>query len=283
MTPVALALWAIESRYAEPLTLDDVANAAGLSRFGLARAFLHGTGQTAMGYCRARRLSEAAKLLAGGAPDILQVALDHGYGSHEAFTRAFRDQFGITPEKVRARASLHGLNLQEPLQMLDTPKMPLAPPRFEERPAMLVAGLRQFFAFSEIPEIPQIWRRFGPYVGTFPTKPGGAYGVCLSDPDRPDGFDYLAGVAVPDADDLPPGFATIRLPAARHAVFRHDGHVSGVNATCAAIFAEWLPQSGFSAAPGPVSLVEHYGAGFDPVTGLGGLDLWVPVADRASP
>lgn len=277
MTPVALALWVIESRYAGPLTLDGIAQAAGLSRFGLARAFLHRTGQTVMGYCRARRLSEAAKKLAAGAPDILGLALDHGYGSHEAFSHAFRDQFGLTPEQVRARRSLQGLAIQEPLRMLDTPKTPLAPPRIEDRPAMLVAGLKQFFTYTEIPEIPQLWRRFNPFFGTFPTKPGGAYGVCLNDPERSDGFDYLACVEAPGTDDLPRAFASYRLPAATYAVFRHEGHVSGVNATCAAIFSDGLPQSGLRPAEGPIGLVEHYDEGFDPVTGLGGLDLWVPV------
>ena len=56
-----------------------------------------------MRYARARRLTEAARVLAKGAPDILNVALEADYGSHEAFTRAFRDHFGMTPEAVRTR------------------------------------------------------------------------------------------------------------------------------------------------------------------------------------
>ena len=51
-----------------------------------------------MRYMRGRRLSEAARVLANGGADILTVALDFGYGSHEAFTRAFRrSQFGVNP------------------------------------------------------------------------------------------------------------------------------------------------------------------------------------------
>ena len=57
-----------------------------------------------------------AQALAGGAPDILAVALDAGYGSHEAFTRAFRDQFGVTPERC-ARRHLDQLDLVEPILM----------------------------------------------------------------------------------------------------------------------------------------------------------------------
>jgi AraC family transcriptional regulator len=96
MNPAERALWYIESHFARDISLDDVASVGGVTRYHMTRAFAAMTGMPVMAYARARRLSEAAKVLAKGAPDILAVALDAGYGSHEAFTRAFRDQFGIT-------------------------------------------------------------------------------------------------------------------------------------------------------------------------------------------
>src|SRR5262245_13840586 len=101
--PIARALWFVESHFAQEITLDDVAAVAGVSRYHLSRTFSLATGTGLMAYVRARRLSEAAKSLAAGAPDILAVALDCGYGSHEAFSRAFREQFDLTPEAVRTR------------------------------------------------------------------------------------------------------------------------------------------------------------------------------------
>ena len=117
MNPAQKALWYIESHLAEPLTLDDVAGVAGVSRFHLVRAFATATGISVMRYVRARRLSKAAQALAAGAPDILSLALEADYGSHEAFTRAFRDHFGVTPEMVRAATCLDRLKLQEPIVM----------------------------------------------------------------------------------------------------------------------------------------------------------------------
>jgi AraC family transcriptional regulator len=102
MNPVEKALWYIESHFADEISLDDVARVAGVSRFHLVRAFQAATGRPVMRHVRGRRLTEAARVLADGAPDILAVALDAGYGSHEAFTRGFRDQFGLPPEAVRA-------------------------------------------------------------------------------------------------------------------------------------------------------------------------------------
>src|SRR4029077_12288569 len=111
MNPAQRALWFIESHLADELTLDEIAGVAGISRFHMVRAFAAATGFSVMRYVRARRLTEAARALAKGAPDILTLALDADYGSHEAFTRAFRDHFGVTPEAVRAEGCVNHLKL----------------------------------------------------------------------------------------------------------------------------------------------------------------------------
>src|ERR1700676_2406936 len=117
MNPVGKALWYIESHFAAEISLADVAAIGGVSRYHMTRAFGFATGRSVMNYVRGRRLSEAARSLSVGAPDILAVALDAGYGSHEAFTRAFRDQFGLTPEAVRACGNLDEIKLMEPIKM----------------------------------------------------------------------------------------------------------------------------------------------------------------------
>src|SRR5215510_2296781 len=143
MNPAQKALWYIESHLTTPLSLDEISDIAGVSRFHLVRAFAAATGYSVMRYVRARRLTEAARALAAGAPDILHVALDADYGSHEAFTRAFRDHFGITPETVRAATCLDAIKLQEPILMDSTVFDKIAPPRFETAKAMLVAGVSE--------------------------------------------------------------------------------------------------------------------------------------------
>ncbi|MDO8351933.1 MAG: AraC family transcriptional regulator, partial [Aestuariivirga sp.] len=106
MTPVGKALGYIESHFNEAISLDDIAGVAGVSRFHMSRAFSVATGQSILAYIRGRRLTEAARKLASGAPDILSVALEASYNSHEAFTRAFGLQFGVTPETLRSRGTL---------------------------------------------------------------------------------------------------------------------------------------------------------------------------------
>src|SRR5689334_18537761 len=98
-----------------PLSLNDIAHACGVSRSHLAHAFGSATGLSVIKYLRARRLSRAAYALAHGAPNILSVALDAGYNSHEAFTRAFREQFSVPPERLREQHSFNELQMTHPL------------------------------------------------------------------------------------------------------------------------------------------------------------------------
>ena len=142
MESVQKALWFMEGRFRADVSLDELSRAAGISRYHFAHVFARATGQSAMRYMRGRRLSEAARVLANGGPDILTVALDFGYGSHEAFTRAFRDQFGLTPESVRAQRHLDNVNLVEAIKMDDGVITTLAPPRIEQRGLLLIAGPR---------------------------------------------------------------------------------------------------------------------------------------------
>ena len=114
-------------------------------------------------YVRARRLSEAAKALVLGAPDILAVALNAGYGSHEAFTRAFGQQFGLTPEQLRAQANFDNIKLQEAIRMDQAPITPLAAPRIVTRGALLIFGLGERCRSNA--GIPAQWGRFVPYLG----------------------------------------------------------------------------------------------------------------------
>jgi AraC family transcriptional regulator len=126
-----------ESHIREAFWLVDVARVSGLSRFHTARNFSSIVGPPVLDFARARVLGEAARLPADDAPDILQVALAVGYGWHEAFTRAFRDQFGLTPEDVRARRSLANLPITEPIRMPDQPAKTMMPDRFVAGATML--------------------------------------------------------------------------------------------------------------------------------------------------
>jgi AraC family transcriptional regulator len=277
MNPAQKALWYIESHLADELSLDEISGVAGVSRFHMVRSFAAATGLSVMRYVRARRLSEAARALAAGAPDILTLALDADYGSHEAFTRAFRDQFGLTPETVRGLACIDDIELQEPIQMESSFTENLAPPRFEVSRPLLVAGVGERYNHENGAGIPGQWQRFHQAVADIPGRIGKvAYGVCCNGDDAGN-FDYIAGVEVSDFSDLPRPFFRVRIPEQRYAVFTHHEHISTIRRSINTIWNQWLPASGLKLADAPT--FERYDENFDPVAGNGGFEIWVPVRE----
>lgn len=278
MNPAQKALGYIESHLAGPLTLDEISAVAGVSRFHLVRAFAAATGLSVMRYARARRLSNAARALSAGAPDILGLALDADYSSHEAFTRAFRDHFGVTPEMVRAATCLEHLKLQEPIVMISTALDHLKAPRFETGKALLVAGIGERCTHeNQGAGIPSQWQRFHQTVDNIPGRIGKvAYGVCCNGDDAGN-FDYVAGVEVTDFSDLPRQFQSVRIPEQKYAVFTHAEHISTIRRTVNTIWNHWLPASGMKAADAPS--FERYDEKFDSSTGNGGLEIWIPVRE----
>jgi AraC family transcriptional regulator len=278
MEPVRRAVWYIEGHFSEPIGLDDVASASGMSRFHLSRLFAQTAGRSVSAYLRARRLSEAAKKLADGEGNILSVALSVGYGSHEAFTRAFGALFGATPESIRMRREADHLQLVEPLVMSSAPAISLPEPAIREAGPFFMAGIREFRSFDERAGIPGQWQRFSPHIGCTPGQIGkDTYGVCFVPSSGEEGFDYMTAVAVASLDDLPEGLSVVRVPKRRYAVFKHSDHVATIAATCAAINTQWQPDTQHKVEEGPLLLIEHYDQTFNPETGRGGIEIWVPL------
>lgn len=275
MNPVNKALWYIESHFAREMSLEEIATIGGVSRYHMSRAFGATMGRPIMQYVRGRRLTEAARSLSNGAPDILTVALDVGYGSHEAFTRAFRDQFGVTPEMIRAQGNLNNIELVEPIKMDETLIANLEPPRFVNSKALLIAGVGARYGCDSSAGIPAQWQRFLPHFGNTPGQIGRvAYGVVCNSDDEGN-FDYICGVAVPDFSALPADFTHVRIPEQRYAVFSHRDHISAIRRTMSTIWSKWLPESGHQVVDAP--LFERYAEDFDPTTGNGGVELWLPI------
>jgi AraC family transcriptional regulator len=275
MNPIKKALWYVESHLDAELSLDSVASVAGVSKFHLTRIFVLATGSTVMAYARARRLSKAARALADGAPDILALALDSGYGSHEAFTRAFRDQFGTTPDTLRAQGHVNDIQLVEAIMIDNTPGEQLAEPALEELGQLRLAGLREHFGAGERARIPALWQRFAPSIGRVPGQEGfNAYGIVFNA--AADGsMDYMCAVALAKDAPAPAGFETAAVAPHRYLAFKHTGHVSGVSSTFMAIFGQWLPASGHTMDEAP--LLERYTEKFDGRTGRGEIDILVPI------
>ena len=85
------------------ITIDDIATHAGFSTDYFNRVFYAHTGFNIMEYVRFSRMKKAARLLRSTNRDILDIALDCGYEAHESFSRAFKNQYGMSPSEYRRK------------------------------------------------------------------------------------------------------------------------------------------------------------------------------------
>lgn len=91
----------IRAHISEPLDRETLAEVAGFSIPHFHRVFTANVGESAVSYVRRLRLERAGRKLRMGAVDITEVALAAGYDTHAAFSKAFKQQFGLSPSEFR--------------------------------------------------------------------------------------------------------------------------------------------------------------------------------------
>jgi AraC family transcriptional regulator len=151
----------------------------------------------------------------------------------------------------------------------------LEPDRFDDGKAMWIVGLKRRYTLSTRSKIADHWHEFVPQLDKISGKVGpSTYGVAFNS-DADCNFDYLSGVETAAGQELPKGMDEIHVPAQRYAVFKHRGHVTTFADTIDAVWTKWLPASGRKSASGPC--IERYDENFNPQTGMGGMEFWLPV------
>lgn len=93
----------MDARYAEPLNLDDMAAAAGFSRYHFVREFRQVFGETPGAYLSRRRVERAKDLLVNANLTVTEVCMLVGFSSLGSFSRRFRGLVGCSPSEYRRR------------------------------------------------------------------------------------------------------------------------------------------------------------------------------------
>lgn len=277
----AVVAW-IEQQLDQPLTLEQVAARAGLSPYHFSRLFTARMGRSVIAHVRGRRLVRGARRLCDE-PDLklVDLAFDCGFESQEAFTRAFKRLFGVSPGRFRSGFAVEPIEEQYPMTL--PPAQSASVVRLHGSvaiPGFIVAGPARRFDEATKAEIPQLWSAL---IGALPfagqVASWATYGV-VSRVDRSEGsFQYMAGVGVEPECVPPPGFATMEIPAAVYAVFRITLNGTAlhlqVKQAMAHIWGELIPASGLKVADGPD--FELYDGRFDPHKAGSVIDFHVPV------
>lgn len=228
-----------------PLDVARLAEIACFSPFHFHRIYRTQTGETIAQTVRRYRLHRAAAELAGGDLPLSRIARRAGYGSTEAFTRAFANHYGIAPAAFRNLP--RDPVLHRPRKDGDEIIMDSLQVNIETRGRLRLAGLPHTGSYLEIGSAFEKTCAFAGGAGAMgPTTR--MIGLYYDDPSSVPTPELRSFAAVTVPDDLPEtaieGLEIREMPAGRYAVAIHKGPYADLHVTWDRLFSAWLPQSG---------------------------------------
>lgn len=299
----------IDRHLDQPLELDALAGVANFSPFHFHRLFSAWMGETLGEYLRRRRLELAAmRLVSQPGTPVLDIALASGFGSAEAFARAFKARFGSSATAWRARerarrssigsqgednrkhgqvksksnqasdgrTSNHGTSRSRAMEGLMTATTNVT--LFDRQPTR-VAYLRHVGPYGM--PISDFWQNtVYPWMVTNNLLGQPRYGVSHDDPaiTEPGRLRYDACVEVPEGFVGAGNHQMTTIPGGKYAVTHFKGTTESIGDAWAALLRDWLPASGMQLDSRP--FFEYYprDSTYDPKTGEFTCDLCIPVA-----
>ncbi len=234
----------IQQHADEELTLEALAGVACLSDYHFHRIFAAHVGEPLGEYIRRTRLEKAASWLCHSNKSVTRIALDAGYDTPAAFSRAFRERFGLAPRDFRIEKKSYILSeLQlDPANLRKGNSMQVKTVTLPDQKVLFV---RKTGSYAEA--APPAWEGVCSFVYSrkLINADSRMIGLCHDDPDITDAENirYDACVTI-DQEVTPEGEVGCQtIAGGRYAVFLHKGPYEGLKETYQRIYGEWL-QSG---------------------------------------
>ncbi|GAA3052390.1 AraC family transcriptional regulator [Kitasatospora albolonga] len=278
------ALDHLEERLELPLDVAELARIATTSEYHFRRLFSALAGMPLSEYVRRRRLTLAGAEVLAGERTLLEVAVRYGYGSGEAFARAFRAVHGVGPGEARRRG---GELTAQPRLSFRLVVEGNSSMRYR------IAHKPEFTLVGRMARVPLVHRGENPHIAAFlrglgraeleriaglaapGAEPAGMLSVCDGlDPSRAEGteLDYYQAVVAPDP--VPEGLDTLVVPAGEWGVFETSGPFpQALQELWRDVFTQWFPSGPYRSRPGPELLaLGSFPDGSDTTA-----QLWIPV------
>lgn len=270
----------IEDNLKKDVEIEVLAGLTYLSKFHFHRLFTHMVGQPLMGYIRKRRMARSANELLETDKTILEIAIDYRFNSNEAFTRAFKRNFGISPSIYRKekreifleeKFNIWNLKLKEGEDIMDV--------KFVIKQEFKIVGMDILTTIEENERdrsIPKLWDRYIERESEIKnTVKESSMGLCEVTADSEDEFTYICCKEVENFEEVPEGMVTRTVKTAKYAVFTHKGAVDNLGETYDYIYRKWLPNSEYEIISDGYDF-ELYDERFDN-TENSELDIYIPV------
>ncbi|MFG3015005.1 GyrI-like domain-containing protein [Streptomyces cinerochromogenes] len=250
----------IERRLDQEIDAAELARVAATSEYHLRRMFSALAGMPLSEYIRRRRLTVAGAEVLAGRASLLEIAVRYGYGSGEAFARAFRAVHGVGPGEARrtGAALVSQARLSFRLTIEGSSSMRY---RVVDRPDFTVVGLK-----ARVPLVhtgpnqaiidfvrgidPEVLRSLEKLADQ---EPHGIVAVCDDlDPSRAEDTELDYYQAVITSAPAPDGTAVLPVPAGTWAVFTTSGPApQAIQELWRDVFTEWFPANPYRSRPGP--------------------------------
>ncbi|KFI13129.1 AraC family transcriptional regulator [Vibrio coralliilyticus] len=274
----------IEQHLYDKISVHQIAAASHYSTYHYSRVFKALVGDTPKEYLRKRRLTMAAKRLLTEEVGILDLAMDCQFDSQEAFTRAFKALFNMTPAQYRKMNEPFRLLYKNQINEDDLSFLQnriSMEPEIITQPAMKLVGIANQYTDEDL-SLPRLWSGFAPYRDSIANRMGDEYfGIYESyeEAEESTTFVYICSARVENFDQVPEGMITREMPEQTYARFTHKGPIAQLEETLRYIWGSWLPKSAYEYEEKPD--FELYPAGFNDADPENKLYLNIPVRKKS--
>ena len=275
------ALAYIDGHLDEPMSFESLAKRFHFSPYYFHRMFSVIVGKTIAAHVRDRRLARACERLAGTRASALDIALDCGFNSAQAFSRAFREAYGLSPSEYRRQGLAPVAVTVDEMIMKFTNRLKggiYVNPKMIKRGALAVAGIS-----GDGSKTGEVWQAFMKLHEEKPladmlSPSGGSYEIRLYDGDK---CTVHVGCTVNGAPS-DAAYELRTLPASEYAVFDvyvANGYESENNA-----MSEWLRTNAQGYSERLLGdahyCVEYYDERFNGSEAGSIMEIWMPVEKK---
>jgi AraC family transcriptional regulator len=255
----------VEEHLRDKLSVADIAAAVSYSVYYFCRLFNRHTHHSPYDYLMRRRLAESARELLESDRRIIDIALDYQFGSPEAYSRAFKRNFGLPPRRCRQRGCLDRRLTMSRLTAAHIEHRSQGAgrqPVLEQRDDLRVVGLMTLTS-RERTAVPALWQMLYHELGARegPGEKERVYGLASYPTGwQLHGFCYMAAVEVRPGSGASPALVEKTIPGGPYVRFLHAGPYSDLQLSLDYIYHTWLPRSG--RLPARHQEIECFGPGW---------------------